>query len=242
MEIGLIMKILYLWILLFLSSCATKYLVPGNRFITPESQGQALRGSIELQQTGANLLKINTANGTVDDGVIYEDVTRTGFLFSNSLFNQFDILWSHTGGANSMLGGKFQFFGEPRVAKATGHKASIAVMFGGNEHESDDESIEFELTGREYLALYGYRFSENILPYASLSLASYNFSGTIRTNNALNGLEPKFVTESRAVNAGVEFSVDAFFAKIEATYQQLKTDDTKDRERFVIGYSVGLNW
>lgn len=236
------MKILYLCLLFFVSSCATKYLIPGNRFITPESQGQALRGSIELQQTGANLLKINTGNGTVDEGVVYEDVSRTGFLFSNSLFDQFDILWSHTGGSNSMLGAKFQFVGEPRVAKAAGHKASIAVLLGGNEHETDDESIEFELTGREYLVLYGYRVTENIFPYASFSLASYYFSGKIRSNNALNGLEPKYVTESRALNAGVEFSADAFFAKLEATYQQLKTEETKDRERFAIGYSVGFSW
>lgn len=229
--------------LLFLYSCATKYLIPGNRFITPESQGNAFKGQVEFQQAGATNLTVDTRNESVDEGVIYSDVTRTGFLLSNSLFNQFDLVWSHTGGGNSMLGGKFQFLGASRSAKGAGHKAGLGILFGGNEHETDDESVDFELTGREYLVLYGYRINENIFPYASFSLATYNFSGKINSdNNNLDGLEPEFVTSSRTLSAGVEFSIDAFFAKLESSYQQLKTDDTKDKERFTIGYSLGFSW
>lgn len=237
------MKWLTIFSLLFISSCATKYLIPGNRFITPESQGNAFKGQVEFQQAGATNLTVDTRNETVDDGVLYTDVTRTGFLLSNSLFNQFDLVWSHTGGGNSMLGGKFQFLGASRNAKGVGHKAGLAVLFGGNEHETDDESVDFELTGREYLVLYGYRISENIFPYASISLATYNFKGKISSNDpGLNGLEPEFVTSSHALSGGIEFAVEAFFAKLEATYQQLKTDDTKDKERFTIGYSLGFSW
>lgn len=237
------MNLLILSSLLFFTGCATKYLVPGNRFITPESQGAAFKGQVEFQQAGATQLTVDTSNETVDEGVNYTDVTRAGFLLSNSLFNQFDLVWSHTGGGNSMLGGKFQILGGSRSSKAAGHKAGLGVLFGGNEHETDDESVEFELTGREYLILYGYRINQNIFPYASFSLATYNFNGKINSdNNNLDGLEPEFVTSSRGLNGGVEFSIDAFFAKLEASYQQLKTDDTKDKERFTIGYSLGFSW
>lgn len=236
------MKLYYLGILFLLTSCATKYLIPGNRFITPETQGQALKGQVEFQQPGATLVTINTQNATIDEGVLYENVTRSGFLISNSFFDRFDVLWSHTGGGNSMLGGKFQFIGDSRAARGAGHKASGAILFGGNEHETEDKSIEFELTGREYLVLYGYRINETVLPYISASLATYTFSGKIRSNTTLNGLEPYFVTESRAVNAGFEFSFDAFFTKVEATYQQLKTTDTKARETYLFGYSLGFSW
>lgn len=235
------MKLYHLAILLFLTSCATKYIVPGNRFITPETQGDAFRGSIEIQQNQSSHLKIDTSDRKVDNGVIYDPVTRTGFMASNSIFDQFDILWTHTGGSNSLIGGKFQFLGESRVAKAAGHKGSLAILFGGNEHESDDENFEFELTGREYLLLYGYRINETILPYMSLSLANYSFNGKI-TSGSLKGLEPEYATNSKALNTGFEFSFDAFFAKLEATYQQLETDDTKKKERFVFGYSLGLSW
>lgn len=236
------MKLHLLICLLFLSSCATKYLIPGNRFITPESQGGALSGQFELQQTGANLLKFNTKNGSVNDGVVYEDVTRMGYLLSGSLFEQIDFIWSHTGSANSMIGGKFQFIGASRTGNGTGHKASIAALFGGNEHETDDESVEFDLSGKEYILLYGYRISENVFPYASFSWATYDFSGKIHSKDALNGQRPEYVTESSSLSLGVELSFESIFAKLEATYQQLKTDHTKDKERLAVGYSIGFNW
>lgn len=224
--------------LLFIASCATKYILPGNRFITPESQGGAFHGQIEFQQASANQLTGNLRNGSAEDGVIYADVSRSGFLFSNSFFDRFDLLWSHTGAANSMIGGKLQIMGESRLTKSSGHKASIAVLMGGNEHETDDASVEFELTGREYLLMYGYRISENLLPYVSFSYADYSFDGRV----ASTGQQLEYATNSKSANGGVEFSFDAFFAKLEATYQQLLTSDTKEKTRVGFGYSLGFQW
>ena len=228
--------------LLFLAGCATKYIVPANRFITPETQGGAFRGQFEFQQTSANQLTVNTENGTVEEGVLYEDVSRAGFLYSNSFFEQFDVFWSHTGSANSMLGGKLQVMGGSRTSNSAGHKLSLALAFGGNEHETDDSSVEFELSGREFLVLYGYRINESFLPYGSLSYATYEFDGTIKVSGPLNGLRPQYTTTSTALNGGIEFSIDAFMAKLEATYQQLQTEDTKDKIGFRIGYALGFSW
>lgn len=232
----------FLFLSLFFSyGCATKYILPGNRFITPESQGGAFKGQIEYQKTGANHLTVNGENGSADDGVLYSDVQRLGFLFSNSLFNQFDLVWSHTGGGNSMLGGKLQIIGASRSEKGAGHKAALGMLLGGNEHETQTKSIEFELTGKEYIFLYGYRINESIFPYASLSLSSYTFTGVIR-QGSLNGQKPNMTTDSRAFSTGVEFSLDALFAKLETTYQQLQTTNTKEKTRFAFGFSVGYSW
>lgn len=237
------MKLLLFLSLLFLTSCATKYIVPGNRFITPESQGEALRGQIEFQQTNANQLTIDTSDATVDEGVLYSDISRSGFLLSNSLFDQFDLFWSHIGGANSMLGGKFQLIGGSRVSNSIGHKMSIGVAFGNNEHETEDESVEFELGGKEYLVLYGYRFSPNVLGYTSFSHATYSFSGDIRSSNpSLNGADPHFETKIQSLSGGLELSYLAAFGKLELTYQQLKTTDTKEKSRIIFGYSIGMSW
>jgi hypothetical protein len=232
------MKILFLTSLFFLSSCATKYIVAGNRFMTPESQGGAFRGQVELQQTGATQLAVNLKEGTVDNGVFYSDVDRFGFLVSNSLFNKFDILWSHTGSANSMLGGKFQILGTSRTENGVGHKLSLAGLFGANDYETDDKKVEFELSGREFLLIYGYRINENVLPYTSLGISSYNFSGKIKPS----GLEPNITTDTRSLSAGLEVSIESLFAKLEATYQQLITEHTKDKDRFMVGYSIGFSW
>lgn len=236
------MKYLLLLCLYFFAGCATKYIVPGNRFISPETQGGIFHGQFEFHQTNASQLSADTSESTVDRGVVYQDVSRSGFLYSNSFFDQFDLFWSHTGSANSMVGGKLQVMGASRSAKAAGQKLSLALAFGANDHELEDESIEFELSGREFLVIYGYRINESFLPYASLSYANYDFKGIININNALNGLRPKYATISKAVNGGFEFSIDSFISKVEATYQQLVTTDTKDEHNIVFGYSLGFSW
>lgn len=237
------MRYVLLVFLYLLSGCATKYLVPGNRFITPETQGGAFRGQIELQQASATQATIDTEQGTVTEGVKYSEVDRFGFLFSNSLFDSFDLIWSHTGGSTSMLGGKLQFLGSPRTGNGAGYKLSAAALFGGNEHETDDKSVEFELAGKEVLILYGYRVNQFVLPYSSFSYASYDFSGKIKSKDpVLNGLRPETNTKTMGLSAGLEITLDSFFGKLEATYQQLSTTDTKERSELLLGYSLGFSW
>lgn len=235
------MKILLLFTLLFQAGCATKYIVPGNRFLTPESQGGAFRGQAEFQQTSANQLAIDTSNGSVDDGVKYNDISRSGFLVSNSIFDPFDLYWSHIGGANSMVGAKFQFMGGSRTSNSVGHKMSVAAAVGGNEHETDDKSIEFDLSGKEYMLLYGFRFSPNILTYSTFSYSVYKFDGDVK-KGPLTGQDPKFETSIKSLSGGAEFSINPFFAKLEATYQQLETTDSNNKSRFIFGYSLGMSW
>ncbi len=237
------MKLLLIGILFLASGCATKYMLPGNRFLTPESQGEAFRGQVEVQKTSGNEVSIDTRDNSIEDGVLYSDVSRTGFLFSNSLFNQFDLFWSHTAGANSMLGGKFQFMGGSRVENSIGHKLAIAAAIGSNEHETDDGVVEFTLGGQEYLVLYGYRFLEEVMAYSSLSQANYNFEGKITSSNAaLNGKRPNINTKIISLSGGLEASVNPVFAKLEFTYQSIDTDKTKAYTHYITGLSVGLSW
>lgn len=237
------MRLVLLGILFLFTGCATKYMLPGNRFLTPESQGEAFRGQFEVQKTTGNELSIDTTNSRIDEGVLYSEVSRTGFLFSNSLFNQFDLFWSHTAGANSMLGAKFQFMGGSRLSKSLGHKLAIAAAIGGNEHETDDGVVEFTLGGQEYLLLYGYRFMEEVMAYSSVSQASYNFDGIITSSNAqLNGKRPNINSRIISVSGGLEASVTPVFAKLEFTYQTINTDKTKTYSHYITGLSVGLSW
>ncbi len=235
--------LLFLICQLFLASCATKYLVAGNRFITPESEGGAFIIKTEIQQTNAALMTINTDNSTVDDGVYYSEILRTGYLFSGSFSEQFDFVWSHIGEGNSMLGGKFQFIGGSQSSKSAGHKMALAALFGGNEHETVDKSVEFELTGNEFLFLYGYRINEFVHPYLSISYATYNFSGKINiSNQSIDGLEPFFTTNSHSLSSGLELTYESLSGKVEMTYQELLTTDTNYKGRLILGYSLGWTW
>ncbi len=237
------MRLLVLLLLLFQAGCATKYMLPGNRFLTPESQGEAFRGQIEIQKTTGNELSIDTTQGTIDEGVIYSEVSRTAFLLSNSLFDQLDLFWSHTAGANSMLGGKFQFLGGSRVSKATGHKLAIAAAIGSNEHETDDGVVDFTLGGQEYLILYGYRFAEEFILYSSLSQANYHFDGEINLNGStIDGLQPKIDSRIMSLSGGMEASMNPVFAKLEFTYQSISSDKTKAYTNFITGLSIGISF
>lgn len=235
--------VLRVFALLLLSSCATKYVVPGNRFITPESQGGVFVTQVEYQQTQAIQLTINTDNGSVEEGVYYSPLKRSGFQFSSSLLEQFDFVWSHTGSGNSMLGLKFQALGASKSTNGTGHKLAIVFMGGNNSHETDDKAVEFDLSGSEYLLVYGFRINEIVLPYLGFSLATYNFNGAIASSNpSLNGQRPDYSTQIQSLVTGAELSFGILLSKLEMSYQQLKTNKTKDKENISFGYSLGFGF
>ena len=228
--------------LLFLTSCATKYIIPGNRFMTPETQGGAFRSSIEIHQSTANTLKADVSEGNVDNGVEYSVSGRTGFAYAASFLEQVDLFWTHTGGANSLLGAKYQFMGASKLANGAGHKMALSFAMGGNEHETEGKpTVEFDLSGQEFQLLYGYRFNEIVLLYSNLSYSRYNFDGKI-TSGDLKGLKPSFESKFYSLYAGMELAVGIFFVKGECGYQEMNTTDTKANGNFLFGYAVGANF
>lgn len=233
---------LCLIMLILFTSCASKYVVPGNRFITPESQGGVLAGQIEFQQTAANTLQFDGSNGSLDDGVKYSKPKRSGFMSSTSVLEQVDLIWSNVAEGNSMFGGKFQVLGGSRSSKSIGNKLSIAAMIGSNSYKDEENGqIDFELTGKEAMVIYGYRFIDLVLVYSGLSYSVYDFKGQIY-NGPLAGKEPDYKTSVIALNNGVELSYEVVFMKFELSYQMIKTTHTDPMSRLAFGYSVGLSW
>jgi len=228
--------------LFMITSCATKYILPGNRFMTPETQGGFLGGQIEIQKSTSSVLKIDDSENDPVNGVLYEDLDRMGVLISTSLFDSFDILVTHSGSGPTLYGGKFQIIGDPRSTNSEGHKMAAAFVIGGNEYEDKEDGImDFELNGNELLLLYGYRLNNMFMPYTSFSQANYDFEGTVYQGN-LTGDQPKFKSSIMSLNLGGEFSYEMFFIKVESTYQRIITSKTKDTDRLVYGLSVGLSW
>ncbi len=238
------MRWIFLLSLFLQVSCATKYIIPGNRFMTPESQGGVFRSSVEFQQSTANQLTVNVMNASIEDGVLHSLTDRTGYAFSTSFLEQLDLFWTHTGGANSLFGGKFQFLGSSKTAVGAGHKMALSAAVGGNEHETEGANkVEFELSGSEFQLLYGYRFNEFLLTYSNLAYAHYNFAGQITSSDpSLNGLRPAYDTKVLSLYGGAEISFGAVFGKAECGYQVLKTTDTKNIANFIFGYALGVNW
>lgn len=235
----------FLLCLLFLQvGCATKYILPANRFMTPESQGGAFRSSLELQQGTGNQLTGDLSGGSAKNGVTYSHLARSGFLFATSIFDQMDFFWNHVGSGNSLFGVKYQFMGASRTGNGTGHKMAVSAAFGGNKHETEgSDKVAFGLQGKEFQLLYGYRINEYILPYTNFTYGSYSFDGDVNSSDdSIDGLHLSYKTNTKTLLGGVELAVNWFMLKLECGYQQLKTTDTKDETHFFYGYSVGVTW
>jgi hypothetical protein len=211
--------------------------------MTPESQGGAFNSSIELHQSAANQLTADVSNGSVKDGVTQTITKRTGFEVQTSLMDQLDLFWTHTGGGNSLLGGKFQFAGTSKTAGGAGHKMALSLAMGGNKHETETKSVEFELTGQEYQLLYGYRINEYFLFYSNLAYSRYNFAAEIHSKNPfINGLKPEYETTVYSLYGGMEVSLGFFFVKLESGYQQMMTTYTDVQNNFIFGYAMGVTF
>lgn len=222
--------------LLFLSGCADKYLVPGNRFITPESQGGFLHSQFEVQNTSGTQYSLISTNGVIDRNLSASTISRTGYMFSTALLEKLDFFWSHTGGSVSLLNLKYQFIGGSRSSKATGHKLAATAGMGGNDNKVDN--IDLSLKGQELSLIYGYRFVDWFMMYTSLFNSTYTFSATVPGTTGSGS----FVSKVWGLYGGTEISFGSFFGKAEVGYQKISTGVTHDQTNILAGYSFGLSW
>ncbi len=239
------MKILlYCFYLTLLSGCATKYMLPGNRFLTPETQGKTFESQFEIQQASASRGTIDLSNASTDNALLYSDEKKAGYLYSTSLLEQIDFFWSTVASGNSMLGGKYQILGSSRTAKGAGHKIAVSVAFGGNKHKIEgSDTIEFNLKGKEFSLIHGFRINENVLLYDALSYSQYSFDGTVTSSDPLySGLKFQYDNTLIGLYGGTELSLGPLFGKLELGYQTIRTTSTPVRSWYVMGYSIGISW
>jgi len=230
--------------LISLVSCASRFIIPGNRFYTPETQGGALKGAVEYSSSTATQLIIDDRNASVEEGLISEKIGRNGTMLSLSVMDPIDLIWTRVNAGSSLLGAKLQFLGTPRSAKAVGHEVAFVGLFGSNKYETDDETIKFTLDVQEYSLVYGYRVTENILPYASITISTYQYDVNL-LKGPINGVgtsDPSYTSKVKALNLGSEFSFNMLFVKPELTYQLISTTDSATKTNAIVGVAFGVSW
>lgn len=231
-------KLIPLLFTLLLSSCATRYILPAQRFLSPETQGGGFKTSIELQKTTAHNTKLKGGDGGIS-GVNYEEISRMGYLLSAGLFDSFDLIWAHIASGNSLVGGKYQFIGGDR--SGTGPKLALAYLVGGNQHESDNKDIEFKLNGQELWGIYGLRLNTFFMPYTSLGVGKYDYKAHIK-KGAFRGERPKIKSDIYTMMIGGEVNFEGFIFKLETGMQLLESSKTKDKWSYRTGFSLGYGW
>lgn len=238
-------SILILLVLFICTSCATKYVLPGNRFLSPESAGGSLRPQVEIQQNGSKLVTVDVTGGRNDNRLQYTDKTRTGFFFGMSLVEQLDFIWYQTASSVGFIGGRFQLYGGSKASKAVGHKLAITAAFGGNEHELDssDPKVKFTMGGQDYSIIHGYRFTENIMIFESISRTRITYDGSLKSGDpTFNGLQVGYRNILYGLFGGLEFNYNAFTAKLECGYQIIESTHTRNKEGILFGYALGYSF
>lgn len=224
---------------LILSGCATRFILPSQRFLSPEVQGGGFKSSIELQKTTAHLARLKGNNDGIN-GLAYDEISRTAYQFSTGLFDQFDIIWSHIGSANSLIGGKFQFIGSAKGG-GDGHKLSFAYLVGGNRHESDKKDIEFRLNAQEYWGIYGYRLNPFFMPYFSFGLGQYKYRGHVK-KGFYAGERPRIKSDVYMSSLGLEINYQSVFFRLESGFQLIESTKTNDKWAMRTGFGLGYSW
>lgn len=224
--------------LLALTSCATRFRVPLNRFDAPETLGGVMNAEFEFSQQ-------SQLDGTVDLGesepypVDFTERSSNGYQAALSVAESVDLTWKHTSDGPSMLGVKWQFMGASLGAPGAGQSMSITAAFGGNSHEIEgNPTVEFDLAATDIALLHSLWFTPAFQVYESLSYSSYNFEGKVS-----GGLSPgNFADEGKLITlaAGLGFVMRPIDIKLEMAYTKADWSGSGSGNYLSWGFALGL--
>ena len=224
--------------LLCLTSCATRFRVPLNRFDAPETLGGVMNAEFELSQQ-------SQLNGTVDLGesepypVDFTDRSSNGYQAALSVAESVDLTWKHTSDGPSMMGVKWQFMGASLRAPGAGQSMSITAAFGGNSHEIEGSpTVEFDLAATDIALLHSIWFTPFLQVYESVSYSSYSFEGKVS-----GGPSPgNFADEGKllALAAGLGFVMRPIDIKLEMAYTKADWSGSGSENYLSWGFALGL--
>jgi hypothetical protein len=209
-------------------ACATKFYLPGNRFITPESSGGLFKGDVKLSALGVTQVQVsNSMTSTAPDltPVLIKN-SSLGLGGQMGLFENFDVYLNGVMGGPGYAGVKVQLLGDPAAtAKASNFSLSVAgggafsnTKLSSSENDVQGESI-LKYSGWEAMVLLGYRPSDILLLYGGPFQSVVNADVTLkRTQNNVTSVtaEPNGSGEMRGVTAGLRFGQN-FFLNLEVS-------------------------
>lgn len=257
------MKIVALFTLLLLSSCATDidFNVPGNRFDTPETSGKTLGGEVGIGY--GESVKVTTADvladvifNTFDSVNTDTDVKKNSAMQFNAnigIIERLDVTYKNYTDAPSFYGAKFQFFGKPGVGSENGVKASVGaaiaymkedegnlVVGGTNGNERREYKGELTINGQEYSANLGYRFGKDFILYLnnyySKLKTTSRLTSTTHGNTTING---NVISQGHLLGARVG---QRFFLMAEVGVNKMRWERSIEKTTYPIGFFGGFSW
>lgn len=213
-----------------LSACATKFYIPGNRFLSPESSGGFGHGDFKTGAIGVTDVQV-ASDMTVTSPDLTPKMNKNSSLSAGGqfgLFEKFDLYLTGVMGGPNFVGVKYQLLGDPAAAaKAENLSLSLAggAAFSNSLVKSSSGDVQSEskinFSGWEALLLLGYRPMDSILLYAGPFQTVVNADVAIKrtqSNVTTVTAEPDGSGEMRGLIGGVRFGQNFFFsAELSAT-------------------------
>ena len=152
----------------------------------------------------------------------------------------FDFYWNHTASAPSLIGGRWQFFGNSQQAGGSGHSMAITGAVGGNEHEVDgNPKVEFKIGTTDFSVIHGYWFTGNWQIFETFGYSTYAVTGDL--SGSTSG---KVDDEAKQLimAIGTAFVFKPGKVKIEAAYSKLDWSASRDDTYISYAVSLGFNF
>lgn len=236
------MKSVQVFILIIFSiSCAQRIKVPINRMISPEVVGGGLE--VQYDQVGFSNGILNLAQGQ-DSPLIMSIVSERALHLGIGVVDKLDIFINIPKESSSRAGIKVQLLGASEKARSSGNKLALLLATGSStDLYTVDYKINISTSLKDYSLIHGYRFSENLLLYESISLTNYEFNGTISGNNDLNFNKINYSASSiLGVAVGVVFGPPSLKIKGELATQRVEWSHTEAKTSYSLGYSLTATW
>jgi len=252
------------FILIFLvflvTGCASRFFIPTNRFLSPETDGALWKGEVKLGSAGVTQVQLaDSMTSTTPD--ITPILSRNSSIYFGAelgLASWLDVYYSGVASAPGFVGLKIQIIGDPAsTAKAGNFSIALAGGPGFGSAEQTDGSddlkgkTKMKFTGWETALLLGLRLSDSFLIYAGPFKTHVQTNTEIqRTQNSVTTTtaEPHGTGDISGINLGLRFG-KSIFLNIEGSYttnQWTRTNPTElkadDLNALTGGVAVGGAW
>lgn len=230
------------------SGCATTINLPGNRFDSPEVVDDAgFRAKAQLGYGGSTdiiLTEDYTLRPPSPVAAPTHRVNTTRAEVGLGIFERLEMDLRLPG----LLVLKYQIFGNPRRRAGAGN-IPVAITLGGGLWQSESQAngflsntshrVELNKSRFEAALISGYRFYPELLVYGGPYWSQTAYDG-IYTNTA--GGRNEFAGSIRApgFNLGLELGASVLVFKIEASYQQVRTEQSTQRDAVYLGGALAI--
>ena len=239
----------------FITSCAEiKVYTPSSKFTSPEAAGKLFAGNASIGLDRGTEGIVSLENDRTDNPLeMNNDNSQLMTSFDLGLMEKLDVFTKVTFGSPTLVGLKYQVYGEARENAGKGNTSVSITYAGGGSGESasgssiffDSDVNQYDLSHRanDFSIIVGHRFEEDTLTYVTLSRTSNIVNISLEADSApLNGADFEISSVTNGLNLGLVRYWRKMYVNIEGAIQENEWSNTDKITYGLINISLGIKW